>query len=228
MDDHTTYAPQNENYFPENTSEYAPWVAEYGLVAPYGECQCGCGGDAPIAKRNEYQRGHAKGQPMRYIHAHHTRLSRTPPITEHFWAQVEILDQDDCWEWQGLRNRKGYGQLWFIDQTIAAHRAAWILTHGPIPDGLWVLHKCDNPPCTNINHLFLGTNDDNVADKIAKNRQVHGANHPLAKLTDKQVVEARQRYAAGGISIAALARKYGVSGVSMRNVLYRATWRHVP
>lgn len=208
--------------------EYAPWVEKHGLQYEYGKCQCGCGQDTPLATRNEYQSGHTKGQPIQFIHWHHTRLRRTPPIEEHFWAQVKILGPDDCWEWRGHRSRKGYGQLWFIDQTIAAHRVAWILTHGTIPDGLWVLHKCDNPPCTNINHLFLGTNDDNVADKITKNRQAHGVNHPHAKLTEEQVIEARQRFAKGGISMAALAREYSVSGVSMRCVLLRATWQHLP
>lgn len=215
-------------YFPPDLENYPAWVAEHGLLFGFGLCQCGCGEKAPIATRNQYKNGHAKGQPMRFVHAHHTRLHRTKHIAAHFWAQVTVLGPNDCWEWQGHRNRKGYGQLWFIDQTIAAHRVTWILTHGFIPDGLWVLHKCDNPSCVNPNHLFLGTNDDNVADKLTKKRQPYGTRIPLAKLNEQQVVEARKRFAEGGISMAALARTYGVSSMSMRNVIYRATWRHVP
>lgn len=208
--------------------EYAPWVEEHGLQYPYGKCQCGCGQDAPIAKRNEFRRGYVKGQPIRFIHAHHTRLQRTPPIDEHFWAQVEILGPDECWEWQSGKSHKGYGHARFEEQTVVAHRVAWILTHGHIPDGLHVLHKCDNPPCVNPNHLFLGTNADNVADKVAKKRQSRGTSNGIAKLTEEQVTEARRRFAEGGISMAALARKYGVSGVSMRCVLLRITWKHIP
>ena len=208
--------------------EYAPWVEKYGLQYPYGECQCGCGKNAPLATRNERQRGHVKGQPIQFIHAHHTRLKRTPPIEEHFWAQVKILGPDDCWEWQGYTNRKGYGQTRFNEQPVHAHRAAWELTHGPIHDGLHVCHKCDNPPCVNPSHLFLGTNADNVADKITKKRQPVGTKTHNAKLTDHQVIDARQRFAEGGISIAALARECGVNRITMKNVLCHATWKHVP
>lgn len=195
---------------------------------PRGYCQCGCGEKTKIATRNAHERGQVKGQPVRFVHGHHTRLHRTPPIEKHFWEQAKILGKNDCWEWQGYKSRKGYGQIQIDHRVTAAHRVAWELTHGPIREGLQVCHKCDNPPCVNPNHLFLGTNDDNVADKMSKNRQVHGVNHPHAKLTDAQVVEARQRFAEGGISIAALARRYGVSGVSMRSVILRATWRHLP
>ena len=198
------------------------------LEIPTGYWRCGCGEKTPIATRNESRHGHIKGQPKWFVHAHHTRLRRTPPPAEHFWAQVKILGPDDCWEWQGGKSRKGYGHARFDDHTVAAHRVAWILTHGPIPESLQVLHKCDNPPCCNPAHLFLGTNADNMADKIAKNRQPHGTKIPLAKLNEQQVIEARQCYAEGGISIAALAREYGVNRITMKNALQRHTWRHVP
>lgn len=195
---------------------------------PYGYCHCGCGQKTSIATRNAYERGQIKGEPARFIHGHHTRRRRTPPLTEHFWAQVKILGPDDCWEWQGYRSHKGYGQMQINRQVVPTHRVAWELTHGPIPDGLHVLHHCDNPSCVNPNHLFLGTNADNVADKIAKERQPIGTRIGNAKLTEEQVIEARQRFAKGGISMASLAREYGISGVSMRSALLRLTWKHLP
>jgi hypothetical protein len=75
-----------------------------------------------------------------------------------------------CIEWTGLIDRKGYGKTWFEGRSQGAHRVAWQLANGPIPDGLMVMHSCDNPPCCNVAHLSLGTAADNQADKAAKGR----------------------------------------------------------
>lgn len=76
----------------------------------------------------------------------------------------------DCIEWTGLRIRRGYGQTSLHNRRIMAHRLAWIIANGPIPDGLCVCHRCDNPPCCNVEHLFLGTVKDNTQDMVAKGR----------------------------------------------------------
>lgn len=87
------------------------------------------------------------------------------------WTHVDQID-GQCWPVSvGVsRNKDGYGALWFKNRTYLAHRLAWEATNGPIPAGLNVLHKCDNPPCCNPNHLFLGAQQDNVDDCIAKGR----------------------------------------------------------
>lgn len=77
----------------------------------------------------------------------------------------------DCIEWTGTRNAKGYGRRRFRGRTWMAHRVTWLQAHGEIPDGMYVLHHCDNPGCVNIDHLFLGTNLDNVHDRDGKGRQ---------------------------------------------------------
>ena len=79
---------------------------------------------------------------------------------------------DDCWEWTGARNKKGYGQFGAGYVMYVASRASWIISNGEIPAGMFVCHKCDNPPCVNPAHLFLGTNRDNVMDCVSKGR--HG------------------------------------------------------
>jgi hypothetical protein len=91
-------------------------------------------------------------------------------VQENFWGNVSIDKDDKCWEWKRGRRKSGYGKLWYNGKTTLAHRVAWLKTYGPIPEGLCVLHKCDNPPCVNPSHLFLGTNKDNSRDKENKGR----------------------------------------------------------
>lgn len=90
-----------------------------------------------------------------------------------FWSRVKRGAQRDCWPWQASTGRNGYGCLAVNGQRWRAHRAAWYLCVGEIPVGLHVLHSCDNPPCCNPLHLFLGTHQHNMADAIAKGRFDH-------------------------------------------------------
>lgn len=92
-------------------------------------------------------------------------------IADRFWSKVQKTD--GCWEWQGGRFNFGYGRAWDGERQVLAHRLAFALTSGAIPDGLHVLHKCDVPLCVNPAHLFLGTHADNMADKCAKGRDVN-------------------------------------------------------
>lgn len=125
-----------------------------------------------------------------------------------------------------------------------AHRVAWELANGPIPEGLHVCHRCDNPPCCNPAHLFIGTHTDNQRDMAAKGRHVapHGdANgmrlHPEARprgeragravLTDGQVIEIRNLYAAGGLSAARIGEMYGVAGSTIRRIAAGLRWTHL-
>lgn len=92
---------------------------------------------------------------------------------ERFWAKVAKLGVCSCWEWTGWRKETGYGRVRIDGRILYAHRVSWILANGPIPDDLRVLHRCDNPPCVNPDHLFLGTQGDNNADRDAKGRNFH-------------------------------------------------------
>ena len=87
-----------------------------------------------------------------------------------FWSNVDIGGEEDCWEWLGACSEKGYGICSKYGGTRLAHRVSWMEANGQIPYSMLVCHHCDNPPCVNPNHLFLGTMKDNLDDCIAKNR----------------------------------------------------------
>ena len=134
---------------------------------------------------------------------------RRLPIEERFWPHVR--KSDGCWTWTSTTLR-GYGVITHGvgRRNLPAHRASWELHHGPITGNLRVLHACDNPPCVRPDHLFLGTDADNVRDMVGKDRQAKGERHGRRKLTDDEVVAIR-RERLGGATLAALGAKHGVS-----------------
>jgi hypothetical protein len=126
-----------------------------------------------------------------------------------FWPRVQKGMRDACWEYTGSIGSNGYGLFSHAGRTYRAHRLAWMLTHGPIPEGLYVCHTCDNRPCVNPAHLFLGTHTDNVRDMVAKGRNVcpAGERNGFAKFTDAQVAAIRADHR----SNRPIAREYGCS-----------------
>lgn len=152
------------------------------------------------------------------------------PIENRFWPKVDVCGRDECWPWLASRHRQGYGQIGDSNGgLLRAHRVAWSLANGPAPEGMSVLHKCDNPPCCNPAHLFLGTQLDNVRDAIAKGRMrvvaSLGERNGTAKLTDDAV--RRIRSLRGSRSQQKLAAEFGVSQRLISLVLRGEIWRHV-
>lgn len=105
-----------------------------------------------------------------------------------------------------------------------AHRVAWEETRGPIPAGMFVCHRCDNPACVRVEHLFLGTHADNMADQMAKGRQARGIQNPKAKLNETQVIEIRRSVA----TLADLAACFGITESVARKARSGKTWGHIP
>lgn len=144
------------------------------------------------------------------------------PTEERFRLQFVARGPDDCWEWTGARQTFGYGLLRVDGRLQRAHRYSYERYNGPIPAGLFVLHRCDNPPCVNPNHLFLGTVQDNSDDMCRKGRQAHNAT--WSKLTDAQVRAIRHEYALGGVSQRAIAARYGVSQMAISRAVRGETY----
>jgi hypothetical protein len=154
------------------------------------------------------------------------------PLEQRFWAKVDHRGPDECWPWQAGRRAGGYGWFQTGSGPERAHRVAWELIHGPIPEGMFVCHACDNPPCCNPAHLFLGTQAENLADMRTKGRgrgKVSlGEAHPHHKLTNAIVREIRARYRPRVVTQAQLAAEYGVGVDLIAAVVQRRLWRHVP
>ena len=147
-------------------------------------------------------------------------------MQQEFWKRAQIGSPDACWEWQASR-LQGYGVFNLRRKGERAHRVAWELTHGPIPEGLSVCHRCDNPPCVNPAHLFLGTQADNIADRHRKGRSrgVPGERHHKAKLTEADVLSIRQLYPY--CSISEISREFGVRRATVYAIVHRQTWKHL-
>jgi hypothetical protein len=156
-------------------------------------------------------------------------------MSERFWEKVKKAP--GCWTWTAAKYANGYGLFAFSQpwRRGYAHRASWELAFGAIPDGLWVLHHCDNPACVRPDHLFLGTHADNMRDMKSKGRwnlngartSLAGENHPMRRLTETAVRDIRRRFAAGGITKRALAREYGVHEAHIGSIVRGRTWKAV-
>lgn len=158
------------------------------------------------------------------------------PLSERLWRQIDCRGPDDCWPWIGKSRQSGYGYIQSDGgrdgRKLLAHRAAWEVTHGPIPageghHGTVVRHKCDNRLCCNPAHLELGTQADNVRDMDAKGRRVAvlrvGTEHHMTKITEDDVRAIR----ASGERLAVLAARYGMSTGGIKQIRHRRTWKHV-
>lgn len=149
-----------------------------------------------------------------------------------FWRRVNKI-KGGCWEFQGARSGGRYGafRLKKFGPTLGAHRISYVLSNGPIPEGQYVFHKCDNPACVNPEHLFLGTAKQNWEDAVQKRRispakPALGIRNPGSKLTEAQVIEIRSLRGSGE-QTKRLAARFGVSKSAITEITTRRTWTHI-
>ncbi len=148
------------------------------------------------------------------------------PIEKRFWSKVDIMSGDECWNWKGKISSPGYGSIWFNGGDSSAHRWAWTLTNGPIPDGMFVCHRCDNRKCCNPGHLFIGTHQENLADMRSKGRGCKGTMNPGSKLTEQLVTTIRSLLGSG-VSQKVIASEFGVNQSVISRISCGHVWRHV-
>jgi hypothetical protein len=141
-------------------------------------------------------------------------------IKQRFRSKISI-DPSGCHLWTAFRNPAGYGHFRIEGTNRLAHRVAWLFSNGPIPDGMRVCHRCDTPACVNPDHLFLGTDADNVRDMMQKGRHSIGEAHPPAKLSVADVIAIR----GSGDTQAHLAKVYGVSQPTIWRAKHGANWK---
>lgn len=148
----------------------------------------------------------------------------TQSIKARFMSKVRLDEATGCWEWAASK-RGEYGQFHLDGKVPHAHRVSYALRYGPIQDGLHVLHRCDNPGCVNPEHLFLGTQTENMADRDVKGRQAcqQGAGNNHAKLTEDDVLAIR---AASGTQ-QTIADRFGITRAMVSQIRLRKAWAHL-
>lgn len=148
-----------------------------------------------------------------------------------FWSKVARAGADQCWEWLDNKTR-GYGRIWIGGRgpgrglAMLAHRIAWELTNGPPPEGMVVMHRCDNPGCCNPAHLALGIQADNVADMVAKRRQQRGSRSGRTSLTEADVLKIRELAATGKLQ-KDIRAAYRIGSATISNIVTGQSWKHV-
>lgn len=140
-------------------------------------------------------------------------------LAKRFWKKVDRRGPDECWPWTAGRHRQGYGLIGLTGMSTLAHRVAYTLVVGPIPDGLLVRHRCDNPPCCNPAHLELGTQTDNMRDAAVRGRNT-------ARLTAGDVAHIRV-WARAGFKQRDIAEAYGVTQSNVSMIVAGKTWNYV-
>ena len=149
----------------------------------------------------------------------------TSEFLARFWAKIDRADDPDaCWNWTAAFTKEGYGQMWRNGRYHVASRVSFELAYGPFPDDLKVCHTCDNPPCVNPRHLFLGTHLDNMRDMANKKRAAHHEGHGSHKLTEADVSNIRALLSQGAEQ-RAIARLYGVCDATVSNIKTGRYWR---
>ena len=151
-------------------------------------------------------------------------------ITKFLNNLPDILDENLCWNWNGTKDKGNYGVLYHNKKALKAHRISYEIYYSEPLNELHCLHKCDNPSCVNPNHLFSGTNSDNVRDKIEKGRcftgNQKGSKNGFSKLIEKEVIEIRNLYHIG-ISKNELSKRYNVHRSNIHYIVTNKTWTHL-
>lgn len=145
------------------------------------------------------------------------------------WYIPAELPENECWEWPIGKDQDGYGLIQFAKRQMRAHIVSYTIHHGPVPDHMLVLHDpllCNNASCVNPKHLRVGSNAENMRDRVAAKTHAAGERNGRSRLTEQAVRQIRAQHA-DGETMAALARDRGVSERTIFGIIYRQTWKHI-
>lgn len=173
---------------------------------------------------------HASSQNPNQMAAIIPRMYNKKPLRERLYGKFIVHPKTRCWVWTGSRMPTGYGRIGVGRQVQIASRVSWQVHFGHIPQGMNVLHECDNPSCICPEHLFFGTQQQNMQDKVSKGRQRSGESVPSAKLTERTVWEIRDFFdtiIASDETKAFLAEEVGVTVRHINKILSRQVWKHL-
>ena len=144
-------------------------------------------------------------------------------LAQRFWSKVDPAPSQCCWEWTACKSSDGYGCFTLNYRNLRAHRLAYTLSKGEIPEGLVVRHTCDNPVCCNPDHLILGTHTDNMADMLERKRQAKGEGNSSCKLTPKQVMEIYN----SPLPQDEIAKLYNIDQSIVSRIKHKKRWKHI-
>lgn len=143
-------------------------------------------------------------------------------VEERFWSKVNKTGT--CWLWIASCFPSGYGRFNFEGTMMHASRVSWILSNGYLRQDQFVCHKCDNPSCVRLNHLWVGTQIENLNDMTNKGRRKIGEQHGSAKLIKTQVLEIRNKYKQGGVTYSDLGKLFGMSSPAIGHIIRGYSW----
>ncbi len=146
------------------------------------------------------------------------------PIRERFFSKVEICEETGCWFWTGAKTGNGYGSMHFNGNQYIAHRLSYLIEHGSISEGMLICHTCDNKVCVNPDHLFEGTQTDNMRDASLKGRTASGEEHGQGKLTLKDVEAIRLLGASSTYSQKFIGELFGVTRETVKDIVKGKIW----
>lgn len=155
-------------------------------------------------------------------------MRKRTPLLERFWKLITKNNKTGCWEWTGYLGR-GYGIICeggFQGKLIPAHRLSWSIHNGQIPKGMFICHRCDNPKCVNPEHLFVGTQKDNMHDASIKGRTARGEMLHTAKLKERDIIKIRKLFA-NGKRVVEIAQKYDIKVRQIYSIVNKEAWKHV-
>lgn len=142
-----------------------------------------------------------------------------------FLSKTQVISTG-CIEWTRAKDYQGYGVATFNSKSIRAHRLSYMIFVGNIPPNMYVLHRCDNPSCVNAKHLFLGTNKENMRDKVLKGRQANGEKNGNSRMKEEEILQIRKLYLSG-VSMKEISKKFNSNVSQVHKIIRRKLWGHI-